>query len=440
MAYVKDSKVNLGASYNYADAVAEIADLVGVSAGSDGRLHLADVCRADKIKKWAKNKPIEASKTGGITANDRINANQGFNVSWNTAITNISSSLLDAISAAGYSWEYVKPTTYKRIRDFDGYDHTQNTTPFQAEGQTTDGIELAQTADDYNFLYCYWHQRPTEIQPVDMALFKDFQSTHAFKIGVVVKPPTGNANLHLVYNTMSDAQNDSWADAVDMPLSVSSIKHNVSKYLKLPKSSASSTSTWKALFVCVRINKATGDKAWIPLPTMRDVSFQVNNDAADVFIAWINYQEMKALRIEVPFYTNNVPAISEIRLTNLFLNFDFAGGAEAKFEAYYNGGVLYTATIDKNTAPIVGTGVVAGDLRIYSTSLTGAPRTVPIEDIVMYLSVKKGDSTIYYNLGEAATSSYGLRIPPATTARVGYTMKQIFGVLGEGNYEIVTLS
>lgn len=438
MAYVENSKVNLGASYNYADAVAEIADLVGASAGADGRLHLADVCRADKITKWAKNKPIEASKTGGLNANDRINANQGFDVSWNTAITNISSSLLDAISAAGFSWEYVKPSTFKRIRDFDGYNHKATITPFQAEGQTTDGIELAQAADDHNFFFCYWHQRPTEIQPADMALFRDFQSTHAFKIGVVVKPPTGNANLHLVYNTMSDAQSDNWADAVDMPLSVSSVTHNVSKYLKLPKSSASSTSTWKALFVCVRINKTTGDKAWIPLPTMRDVSFQVNNDAADVHIAWGAYQNEKPLRIVVSFYTNGVPAISEIRLTNFLFNFEFDSGVEIKFEAYYNGGVLYTATIDKNTTPIFGTGVVGGLLQIFVTSLTGAPRTVHIEDIVMYLSVKKGNTTIYYNLGEATTSSYGLRIPPATTARVGYTMKQIFEVLGEGNYEIVT--
>jgi hypothetical protein len=60
MAYVNDKKVNLGTSYDYDNAVAEIASLVKVGAREDGRIYLADVCQAININELSKYKPTDA--------------------------------------------------------------------------------------------------------------------------------------------------------------------------------------------------------------------------------------------------------------------------------------------------------------------------------------------------------------------------------------------
>lgn len=80
---------------------------------------------------WAKMKPIEVNKTSKLTAQDRINANQGFSIpQYNT---------LDAAFNAGvalghsYNWSYNNTIITKaRQTDFDGYD-TQQSAPLTWE-------------------------------------------------------------------------------------------------------------------------------------------------------------------------------------------------------------------------------------------------------------------------------------------------------------------
>lgn len=444
--YVKDNKVNLGTQYNVADAIKEIASLVNVGARTDGKYHLVDVCLADNIRKWAKFKPIQVDKAANITTTDRYNANQGFNLSWNTTINNISSSVIDEINASGPSWEYIKPTGYKRIRDFDGYDHNQTKTPFQAEGQTTDGIELEETSDSATYCYCYWHQRATEIQPKDMAIFKEYESTHYLKIGAVIMPPSGTGKLYMIYNSKNDADTDNANNAVTMPLSRSESDdpHIISKWVKLPKSTAASNAKWRAMLVCVRVNKNTGDKAWIPLPTMRDISFTIANTVADISVYWSLYGSNKMIKV----VANPSAVAGRYDVYNIYFNNFFApaslfsaSGLSVKIEiaASSSSNTLYSRVIDKNSTPVFVQSSGTDAMVFFWTPIKDGSSafSVVLDDLVVYLSATRGNTTIYYKLDEVVQNGMYQQIPKATTSRVGYKLKDIFAAIGTSNYEIV---
>lgn len=56
--YVNNNTITLGASYDLDDVVYETALVLGIGARTDGRYHIADICTAGSINKWAKNKPF----------------------------------------------------------------------------------------------------------------------------------------------------------------------------------------------------------------------------------------------------------------------------------------------------------------------------------------------------------------------------------------------
>ena len=410
----------------------------------NGRRNLGMIIKNANINKWAKCKPLNLDNVSPLTDTDRYNANQGFNLAWNTTIDSISSSVIDGVNASGPSWEYIKPTTRFRVRDFDGYEHTKIKTPFEAESKMTDGIELQETSDSATYCYCYWHQLASDIQPVDMAIFNDWKDTHYFKIGAVIMPPSGTGKLYMIYNSKTDADSDNATNAVDMPLSVSSDSHIVSKWVKLPKSTAASNAKWRAIFVCVRVNKTTGDKAWIPLPTMRDISFTIANTVADIGAFWSLYGGNKMIKVVAnPSAVAGRHDVYNIYFNNSFFPASlFASGLSIKFEiaASSSSNTLYSRMIDKNTTPVYAQGSGTDAMVFFLTPIKDGSSafSVVLDDLVVYLSGTRGNTTIYYKLDEVVESGTYKMIPKATTSRVGYKLKDIFAAIGTSNYEIVS--
>ena len=83
----------------------QLGSLIGVGPRDDGRIYLADLCIADGVNIWAKYKPMNYNKESNLTDSER--------------------DLLDYGLKQGddFFYYWVKPTTWKRLRDFDGYNH-----------------------------------------------------------------------------------------------------------------------------------------------------------------------------------------------------------------------------------------------------------------------------------------------------------------------------
>ena len=130
--YVNNNKVHLyaeGGSYDYDDAVKEIAGLVNVGTRTDGRYYLADVLSAENMNRWAFNKPIKSSKQVNIDDTDRQKANCGLVSRQVTKLLTASIGMgehtinKDACLAEVARWEYDRPTDWFRIRDMHLYNH-----------------------------------------------------------------------------------------------------------------------------------------------------------------------------------------------------------------------------------------------------------------------------------------------------------------------------
>lgn len=83
----------------------QLGSLIGVGPRDDGRIYLADLCIADGVNIWAKYKPMDYNKESNLTDSER--------------------DLLDYGLRQGddFFYYWVKPTSWKRLRDFDGYNH-----------------------------------------------------------------------------------------------------------------------------------------------------------------------------------------------------------------------------------------------------------------------------------------------------------------------------
>lgn len=417
---------------------------------------LEDMCVSSLINRWAKYKPIQVDKVLNITDTDRYNANQGFNLSWVTQTTNIPGQLLDVINNSGPSWTYATPTTYKRIRDFDGYNHADTTTPFQSIGLPYDGITKAEQgtiSTTHMFFECYWHQRASQIQPKDMALFGDYKNTHDFKMGVVVKDPSKSyAEFCLLYNSLNEANAGGTSSAVDMPLSVSEDIHYQKKYFKVPNTTSSSTAVWNAILVCVRVNKTTGDIAWLPLPTTIPIRFTVDTATGDVSMYWGTLTtDMKPMVLLVPGQQSGMMMTQDIYLTHIFTGlYRFFQSSNLNFtidyELYYNGGQVGSNSITPSTQPLATSGSGNSAMYVYRTAVRkGTGTWIPVDNfdnLILYVSVAldNGDANsnrVYFKLNEIKMEGSLMLIPKGTTARVGYSIQSIMDALGPNNYQIV---
>ena len=430
----------------------EIQSVLGSSSWD-----LEDMCVSSLINKWAKYKPIEVNKVLNINDTDRYNANQGFTVSWISQTANIPGQLLDAVNNTGPSWAYQTPTTYNRIRDFDGYNHADKTTPFQSIGLPYDGITKAEQgtiSTTHMFFECYWHQRASQIQPKDMALFGDYKNSHYFKMGVVVKDPSKSyAELCLLYDSLSAANAGVTTSAIDMPLSVSEDIHYQKKYFKVPNTTSSSTAVWNAILVCVRVNKTTGDIAWLPLPTTIPIRFTVDTATGDVSMYWGTLTtDMKPMVLVVPNQQSGMMMTQDIYLTHIFTGlYRFFQSSNLNFtidyELYYNGGQVGSNSITPSTQPLTTSGSGNTTMYTYRTPVRkGTGTQVPVDNfdnLILYVSVAldNGDANsnrVYFILNEIKMEGSLMLIPKGTTARVGYSIQSIMDALGPNNYQIVT--
>lgn len=171
MAFVNGNKVTLpalGVSYNYNDAVKEIAALLGVSRRTSGeyagKFVLADICTASSVNKWAEFKSFPLKDNEGNDIEDNAFSTERSLYNYYTSLRQtrtallgysivttdnfcevagidlpiyyISSSLnndapyimdmIDNFSSNGKNWEktpWSRRGGLKRIRDFNGYNH-----------------------------------------------------------------------------------------------------------------------------------------------------------------------------------------------------------------------------------------------------------------------------------------------------------------------------
>lgn len=136
MAYVTSGKITLGTSYDYDNAISEIATLFSVSKGSDGKYHLSDVLKSSNINKWAFYKPVRHSTKSNITDAQRSSVSDGISL---VAATKILAKTIGATASSTYTKDqclaeiagcsYSKPrgasySEYFRLRDLDGYVHS----------------------------------------------------------------------------------------------------------------------------------------------------------------------------------------------------------------------------------------------------------------------------------------------------------------------------
>lgn len=110
-------------------APVSLADVATVLGEPTTDMDLATLCTSDKIHKWARCKPYRIITPEEISDEDRKDAHFGLSlpeVSFSTK-----AQLIASLNADGTEWGYVKPddTCFKRLTDFDNYDH-KAPTPF----------------------------------------------------------------------------------------------------------------------------------------------------------------------------------------------------------------------------------------------------------------------------------------------------------------------
>lgn len=125
----------------------QLGGLLGVSRGSDGEYHIADLCTAGSIALGARFKPFRYNSDNfGYDPNNPAPANAervrqsqlaNFGINIPTAGFGDVKTMADAVYNGIYKWEYLRPQGRAngspfRIRDFDGYKHDA-ISPIRAE-------------------------------------------------------------------------------------------------------------------------------------------------------------------------------------------------------------------------------------------------------------------------------------------------------------------
>lgn len=123
------------------DLYSQLGTLIGVSKGTDGKYHLADICQSPAINMWAKKKgfgynsenfdydPMNPDPSNARRAAARKEKNQGFDLSRAKIGSNGNLAGIDGKYGEGINgWTYLAPRgrAYNepfRLRDFDGYNH-----------------------------------------------------------------------------------------------------------------------------------------------------------------------------------------------------------------------------------------------------------------------------------------------------------------------------
>ena len=97
----------------------QIGGLIGVGARSDGKIHLSDLCVGSGVNKWAKYKPIQSTTVVNISESERAQQFYGFDIQ--AIFCNDSEDTLETALSNGADYPYIKPSSWFRLRDFNGY-------------------------------------------------------------------------------------------------------------------------------------------------------------------------------------------------------------------------------------------------------------------------------------------------------------------------------
>lgn len=117
--------------YDVGAAQELIANLLGVGKRSDGKYHTPDICISSRINIYAAFKPEEYNTQANLTYEQR-KAN-GFGITIQNA-TGVTIKTLANIHNAKFI--YTKPSTWKRLRDFNGYAHNAQPKPYATFGSS----------------------------------------------------------------------------------------------------------------------------------------------------------------------------------------------------------------------------------------------------------------------------------------------------------------
>lgn len=158
------------------ELVSQLGGLLAVGPRDNEKYHLSDMCTADNINKWSKNKPIESVKEINITDYDRAQKFYGFDIQ--TIFCNNCEDTLNTALGNGADYPYIKPSTWFRLRDFDGY-NSRAEIPFKYT-QYTDPTTSFQWVD------VYWNPngeiRLSEILPTEIG-----NNVASFRIALVYR-------------------------------------------------------------------------------------------------------------------------------------------------------------------------------------------------------------------------------------------------------------
>lgn len=141
--------------YDLKAQIERLAVFFGVGPRTDGRYYLADIFKSLAINKWSKIKPIEYPQLANLSPDqfkgtleqNRNNIYYGLKVPQSAPSTQLTEDLVEMHDA---TFDYVaRPTSWKRILDFNGYDHYAEPNPYASFN--SGGDALVGYLDDADF-------------------------------------------------------------------------------------------------------------------------------------------------------------------------------------------------------------------------------------------------------------------------------------------------
>ena len=194
MAYINNGKIDIPLGYDQDDVVEEIAGLLNVNPRADGLYRISDVCLAENINKWSRCKPIEHPSTSPLTDAERKGSaeQQADGIFYGIKINgNISPTINAGLPLVhNVTFEYIRPTGWKRLLDFDGYVHGAMASPSYTMGNEGTWDDASPTYGGIGGIHIYYSTTDNSgVNLIDRLVGVNADDTlkHAFPAIVVTK-------------------------------------------------------------------------------------------------------------------------------------------------------------------------------------------------------------------------------------------------------------
>lgn len=205
MAYINNGKIDIPLGYDQDDVVEEIAGLLNVNPRADGLYRIADVCLAENINKWARCKPIEYPSTSPLTSEQRkgSDAQQADGIFYGIKINGNVNHNIDASLAQVHdvTFEYVRPTGWKRLLDFDGYVHGAMASPSYNMDNEGTWDDVTDTYGGIAGITIFYSTTGSGVNLIDRLVGVSAETTlkKAFPAIVVTKVATGQSYMTALF-------------------------------------------------------------------------------------------------------------------------------------------------------------------------------------------------------------------------------------------------